>query len=381
MNFRSVSLVATLLLCMTAFPSAAESPLAEARKGVELHKKKDLEGAIKSFGRAAELKPSPEEMAAIQYDLGTALAEKGDAAEAEAALGRALTYDGLPSRSDAFFNLGLSRIEGALKEGQGSKEPQKQLQGLRSGLEAFRDAVITNPFDREARHNFEVTQEMIRRLEEQMKQNQQSKENQKKQDKDKKDDKKQGDDKNPDKKPSDDKKDDPQKQQDDPKSKEQEGKEDQQKSQDEQQQSQDKNEKGSEDKKEKDGGDGSPQDQGKDQRNDKQKDPSDEQKGKDTQSQSGEKAGATPAPKPQPKAGEKEGDPKGGQKPQPPGQPQGKRGDAGEPNEQEPPKELTPEQVDALRVLNSLEKETPDQFKKLFKFRVPAGAKRRERDW
>jgi hypothetical protein len=40
----------------------------------------------------------------------------------------------------------------------------------------------------------------------------------------------------------------------------------------------------------------------------------------------------------------------------------------------------TADQLDALRVLNSLEEGSPDQFKRLFQFRG-AGGKKLERDW
>ncbi|MBI1784067.1 hypothetical protein HYR69_02900, partial [Candidatus Sumerlaeota bacterium] len=44
-------------------------------------------------------------------------------------------------------------------------------------------------------------------------------------------------------------------------------------------------------------------------------------------------------------------------------------------------KQLTPEEQDALRVLNALAEEKPDQFKKMFRFQGKGTGKKAERDW
>ena len=274
----------------------------KARQGVEQFKRENFAEALATFEEAATLDPTS---GRIQYNLGTMFGQVGRHAEAATTLDHALNFDDLLSRRDAFYNLGFSRVRDAMAEGETPKPPQLILEEMRGGLSAFREALIADPSDADAKHNYEVTRELIRRLEEQARQENQQQGNQ------------QGD------------------QQQDQQS------EDQQ--QEEGEQSEEESEEGSTE----------PDNEGS----------SDEERSSEQQSQeSGLEATPTPTPTPSP-----------GTQAEPP--------ESTSEIEPDTPPSLTPEQLDALRVLNSLEQENPEQFRRLFNFRGNAKSRGRKQDW
>jgi hypothetical protein len=142
-------------------PQAAKR---ENLKGVELYRSGDFERAIESFRSAAELDPvSP----AIGYNLGTALARTeryADAVEALASTPTRATESLL--RRDAFFNKGFSHAQDAVARAGSNMPPKAQLEMFVKAREAFREALIADASDAEAKHNYELADEWVKRLEE-----------------------------------------------------------------------------------------------------------------------------------------------------------------------------------------------------------------------
>ncbi len=315
-----------------SFSLSADPAQKEARKGVEAYKQKQLDKALDSFQKAGELDPNS---AAIQYDLGTTLAEKKQFPQATDALTKSLNYQGTSSPRDSFFNLGYSRVMEAQSEGEKPKKPEEKVKALRAGLDAFRQAILADPSDKDAKYNFETTKLILRNLEEQMQQQQQQQSQNDQKQKQNKNQKNQG------QGPSDQNQ---QKGQDEQnKNQRQEGNEKQNQQQQQQsgEQKEDKDKQNSEQNR---------QDQGK--QSDEPKDQKKQQGGLE----------ATPTPASQNQAKQAQSSSEAGQS-------------------QDQPQEPTPQQLDALRLLNSLTKDKPEQFKKLFQFQGRGSSKRLERDW
>ncbi|MCH8332596.1 hypothetical protein IIC65_01570, partial [Candidatus Sumerlaeota bacterium] len=280
------------------------------------------------FERAARLDPdSPEN----QYNLGTTLARSARYGEAVAPLIEALASQDVPSRRDAFFNLGYSRVRRAQTEGGVLEDPSVKLQLLRYGLQAFREAIIADSADLDAKHNYEVTEALIRQIEEQMQEEQEEQNSQENQ------------------------------QDGEPESGEQE--QDQEQGEGEEGEEQEGEQQDGEDEQDGEDQQGDQEQQQRDQQGDAQQDeesPDDEQ---------GQESGleTTPTPRPTP--------------PQSPSSPQESAGDSSpDSSDSSKPPPLTPEQLDALSVLNTLEQDNPEQFRRLFQFQ---GRRRSplERDW
>jgi Ca-activated chloride channel family protein len=119
-----------------------------ARSGLAKWKSGDLEGATAAFSGAADLQPEvPDRL----YDLGTSLAATGQLDEAQPLLEEAAEG----GAHNAAFNSGTAALE------------QSEVE---SALEWLRRAMIANPDDLGAKHNYELALKM---LEEQQKQQQQ----------------------------------------------------------------------------------------------------------------------------------------------------------------------------------------------------------------
>jgi Ca-activated chloride channel family protein len=276
------------LLCAGNGLSGDQQARGMGREGVELYRNGQYDQAVEVFRNAAELDPT---LAGIQYNLGTALARAEQYGEATETLERALTYENLKSRRDTFYNLGYSRVNQALEGGEQAGDVNQTLQALRQGLGAFREAIIADPADADAKHNFELTQKLIRELEQMLQQQGQPN---------------------------------PQQQQ--------EQNEEQQSQQDRQNQQNQQNR----------------QDQ------QQQQEPPKQQGGL-----------------------EQKPDEQNAPQNQPPDQQQNPF-EGGEQQEAIP---LTPEQLDALRLLNTLESERPEQFKQLFRFQGTSRDRRPLKDW
>jgi len=297
-------------------PALAESANSLARKGNDYYKHERYQQAAEAYRQALTLDPTSP---VIQYNLGTALARQGQGNEARQALTQAAEVPGAPTRRDAFFNLGVTLGESAKQPPGGVSGPaqggspeagggiKEETERLEQSLVAFRQAILTDPKDDEAKYNYEVVQEMLRRLrQEQQEENpgrQQKNENQTKQDQSKQDS--------------------------------------------QQQQNQNKQEQKSDQSKDQQGG---------------------EQQNQDSDRKGGLEA--QPTPQPASKSNDQTQSAESGQK------------NGGADQEQKAQGEpMKPEQMDALRLLNLLESEKPEQFKDLFRFQGQKDRQPPEKDW
>ena len=139
LSIRLLGLMGLMLIAAPCKLARGDEAKDAAREGARSYSEEDVEGALEAFERAARLDPdSPE----IQYNLGTTLARSARYGEAVAPLIESLASRDVPSRRDAFFNLGYSRVRRAQTEGGVLEDPSVKLQLLRYGLQAFREAII-----------------------------------------------------------------------------------------------------------------------------------------------------------------------------------------------------------------------------------------------
>ncbi|HOE97577.1 MAG TPA: tetratricopeptide repeat protein [Candidatus Sumerlaeota bacterium] len=307
-----------------------------ARQGNELYHQERYDEAVAAYRQALEKAP---DSARIQYNLGSALAQQGQYADAEQVLRQTATRLGSGVQRDAYYNLGVTVAKSADALGQGGgggagsslhqqMAPQMEIARLEEALAAFREAMIVDPRDDAARYNYEVTLRRIEKLRQQAQQQQQDQSG-----------RQQSDQRNQQQQSGEgDQSQDGQNNQDDTSQNDQGG----QQQQEQQEQSQDQ----------------TPPDQPEPQ----QGEANDEQNDESQERQQEGLEGAAPTPQPTP-----------------PSERQAEQ--AGAAAGEERPRELTPEQMDAERLLNLLSEEQPEQFKRLFQFRGQTRPSRQGKDW
>lgn len=309
----------------------AESAAGLARLGNQRFEQERYQEAIEAYRRALELDPSSE---VIQYNLGTALARRAEHEEAGQVLEQVAEQPGAALRRDALFNLGVNAIDAAAAATRGGagampnaavQAIQGQIERLENAQAAFRKAILTDLTDDEARYNYEVTREALMTLRKLLEQAQQQQQQQGQQ---------QG----------------------------QQGDRDQQGQNPQQQQD---SQRGEQDRRDSRQPEGDPQQQQDDSREEQSE---------------GQSSGleATPTPTPAPSPGEQRREPEDRRAQTTPQSAQGGEVSPGQADREEP---LTPEQMDALRLLNLLESEDPEQFKRLFRFRGKSQGRTPEKDW
>ncbi|MGH7545154.1 MAG: tetratricopeptide repeat protein, partial [Gemmatimonadota bacterium] len=137
---------------LTAILSAAAVlALAQVEAGNRAYRRGGVEEAVAAYRRAVEKKPDD---AAARYNLGTAYLADGRADAALPHLARATEAEPPELRARAFYNLGTAHLSRAA---DGDRES-----ALRA-VDAFRQALLLQPEDRDAKWNLELA---LRRLEE-----------------------------------------------------------------------------------------------------------------------------------------------------------------------------------------------------------------------
>jgi tetratricopeptide (TPR) repeat protein len=291
-----------------------------AREGVAHYEKKDFEQAAQSFEKAAELEPAS---GAIQYDLGTALVQLGQYEKAAAALKNAIEYPGTPSPANAHYNLGLSHVKRTLQmpppdpSAPEAAPPDPAMQ-LQS-LRAGLEEFRSAIIADPSDAEAKHNFEVTKEMIRRLEEQMSQQQQQSPQ-------------------PDSEKNESEQEQSQDQKSEEEQNSEQQDEQEEQNQNEEQKNEEEkSEDEK-----------------------PSDSQNEDQNEGQQQQESGleATPTPSPQ--------------------------NPSQNPNEnpaETPKPELTQEQIDALNALNSLEKDNPEQFKRLFRFQGKPTGTRTRKDW
>jgi len=374
---------ALIALAVFGFPRLAHAEDAEAaaRRGTRLYEEGKYEEAAEAFRRARELAQREGELPpAFDYNLGTAYARQGEFDRAVETLREAASLpepEKTPSvRERAWYNLGVSsaRKAEALRQ-QGEGQLDAEYETLKQALDAFRQSLILDPSEESARHNYALTQQRLKELESQMQQQQEQQQQQgdgessEGQDSDGQEQEQQepGQGESGDHEESSSSEASPDSEGSDAsqEGESQEPGEDEPPSPESPQPHQEAS---------RENGDGQPregQDAGPSRESEEDPPASSEQ-----QQRGGLEATPTPTPTPgvsQASAPSRRGEQASGPSGDPNRPPSAASGSGGE-------DEPTPEQLDALRVLNSLEEGQPEQFKKLFRFRGGEG-RDRERDW
>lgn len=177
--------VLAALICCSALgflfqtvPVSAGEAEAEARRATRLYEAGDYAAAAAAFEKAQQLaQERGEAPPAFDYNLGTVYARKGELDKAietlEAAAEAAPADEAIRLKENAQYNLGVTRERrtGKLKEG-GTLSPQEEYGQLGEALRAFREALILDPADADARHNYAVTQRKMKAAEEEIRKQQ-----------------------------------------------------------------------------------------------------------------------------------------------------------------------------------------------------------------
>ncbi|MDO9577206.1 MAG: tetratricopeptide repeat protein [Candidatus Cloacimonadales bacterium] len=137
-------------------------------KGLKYYENKSYEDAEKTFGDNSIQYPND---ARLHYNQGNALYKKGELEQAENSYNLALKDDKFADRSLALQNLGNVKF---------------QQKDYKNAIKDYRDALIADPDNLDARYNYELAARMLQRQQEQKQQQQQNQdENKDKKDKEK----------------------------------------------------------------------------------------------------------------------------------------------------------------------------------------------------
>lgn len=377
--FRTLPLTILVALSGFVFPRGLRAEDAEtaARRGTRFYEEGQYAEAAEAFRRARELArregdPPP----AFDYNLGTTYARQGEFDRAVETLKEAAAApepEATPTvRERAFYNLGVSAArKGEALRGQGESQLNAEYETLQQALDAFRQSLILEPSDENARHNYALTKRRIDEIEKMM-QEQQQQQNQQGQGE-----------------PSDQPQSDGEQEQQDPQSGEGPSGESENpesaETSSESDESPETQEQPSPSESAEEDGSGQEQRASPENGEDRPRESEDAAESRDREgeppasSEAEQRGGleATPTPAPERSPGDGEPQRSEGKRERP----ENSRDRPGDPGGATSAEELTPEQLDALRVLNSLEEGEPEQFRKLFRFRGGGEGRDLERDW
>ncbi len=168
------TVVAVALAAGAAFAATEPSPREAMKEGRRQLQAGELPSAAAAFDRAAQGAPSAKlDPARARYNQGLALQqEEGKDVEAEAALDQALRTIDPAVQARALYNRGhlLAGRARALQEAQKLPEARG---AAGQALSSFADSLLLAPADDDARVNYEMTGQLIRRIEEQIEQQKQ----------------------------------------------------------------------------------------------------------------------------------------------------------------------------------------------------------------
>ena len=133
----------------------------------EAYKRKDYEQALELYQEALTHNPDSDTLA---YNLGNTMYQLGRFEEAQKLYGRILENETPSLSADSYYNMGSTLYQmGRRTEDQ---ESYKQ------SLEAYKQSILGNPEDKDAKYNYELVRRLIKEQESQQKQQQQNQDNQ-----------------------------------------------------------------------------------------------------------------------------------------------------------------------------------------------------------
>lgn len=156
------------LFCYCGFPSLVWAGVAaDVRKGNTLYHQQNYEEAIKKYRHALQ-KDAESDM--INFNAGAALYQNKKYAEAQESFQKALLSDDEELKQKAHYNLGNTLYR--MAEDVGSKNPQEALKPLEDALVQYEQALQIDPQDQEAQANYQFVREVLKKVKEQIRQQQ-----------------------------------------------------------------------------------------------------------------------------------------------------------------------------------------------------------------
>lgn len=155
--FKSVLLIVSLSIftTLTAVNFSYDKVFRNLR-GIKSYENEDFEEARRAFEENVINNPGE---GALHFNLGNTYYREGELDAALSEYMRALRDDAFPHRSDLYHNIGNTLFE---------------QQRYKEALESFRNAVISNPENDDARYNYELTRLMLQEMSEEQQQQPQS---------------------------------------------------------------------------------------------------------------------------------------------------------------------------------------------------------------
>ncbi len=146
-TFRGFALLIVLAAVLLGFRFWGQEP-----GGNRAYRAGDYSKAVERY-RAALIRGAASPR--LEYNLGTALFQVGEAQEAQLLLESALRAQAPELRAHAFYNLG-----GVLTQGGATSA-----ESLRAAIEAFRRSLLLDPYNEDARWNLELAMRRLQELE------------------------------------------------------------------------------------------------------------------------------------------------------------------------------------------------------------------------
>ncbi len=151
----------------------AENSNSEARRGTRLYEGGEYDEAAKAFDRARALaREKNKHDPALDYNLGTSYAKAGKIDEAKEALAEVENSSPVsidPTlMEDSLYNMAVTKVRIAERMREEGVSPQLEFATLQEAEAAFRRSLILDPKDEFARHNYAVTRKRLDELAEQL---------------------------------------------------------------------------------------------------------------------------------------------------------------------------------------------------------------------
>jgi len=172
-RLQPMAAAAAVLLFASFSPSSASAK----NDGVTAYEQKDYKGAVDSFDKQLQKKPSSD---VLQFDLGSAAYKTGDFDRALQNFSNAVTSQDQSVREKAEYNIGNTLFQ----RGVGLKEKPAQIQELKNALQHYDAALKVQPGDADAKYNRDVAQKFLEALQQEQKQQQQQQQDKDQQKKD-----------------------------------------------------------------------------------------------------------------------------------------------------------------------------------------------------
>ena len=167
------TLAGCLALALTSLPAHAQQSARNLEKqAFEAAEREDFQTAARDFDAAAQAAERERlDPAVARYNQALALvraAQAHDAAQADEAADRfkeSLQTEDLRLQQLAYYNRGNARFQQGMQQAENQQDLQSALDTLNDAAGMFKEAIILDPSDPDARRNYEITWKRIEEVE------------------------------------------------------------------------------------------------------------------------------------------------------------------------------------------------------------------------